>query len=342
MPTFQLAVPCPYCHERPISCYKPCWFIYGFLFFAQYGSRRLLGCEHCVHGKLASTTLTVLLAGWWCFPWGPIGTPLCLIHNLVVLFSESRLGVKELREDMQKAGVHLDDVLLDKRGRVRGQQDRLEQVYTVLADAMYADGKVLRSELDCARGILEGVTTAFLPVSDKELLDQIRSRRRRTIECRGAELDWRIMLLRCAADVVEADGEIAEQEVEYIVGLADRLAIPHHIVEAILSRFYGHSSGEPRHAKEREYDRELETARQVLGVTETVSLAQLKTRYRQLCLEHHPDRHVGERDKKMAEAEFKKVSAAYQLLLTGLHEAVPASWDINWRPVTWQSTPHVG
>ena len=53
----------------------------------------------------------------------------------------------------------------------------------------------------------------------------------------------------------------------------------------------------------------IEHALAILGFTEgSITLADIKTAYRKLALKHHPD-------KGGDEAEFKKIAAAYELLV---------------------------
>ena len=51
----------------------------------------------------------------------------------------------------------------------------------------------------------------------------------------------------------------------------------------------------------------------LLGVTKTSSVQEIKNAYRKKALEWHPDRHQGE-DKEEAERKFKEINEAYQIL----------------------------
>ena len=46
----------------------------------------------------------------------------------------------------------------------------------------------------------------------------------------------------------------------------------------------------------------------ILGIPETADSASIKSAYRRLSLQHHPDRHGGNAEK------FKEVSSAYEIL----------------------------
>src|SRR5271166_6441892 len=49
----------------------------------------------------------------------------------------------------------------------------------------------------------------------------------------------------------------------------------------------------------------------LLGVARNATEAEIKSAYRKLAMQHHPDRNPGNKD---AEAKFKKIGAAYEVL----------------------------
>jgi len=53
---------------------------------------------------------------------------------------------------------------------------------------------------------------------------------------------------------------------------------------------------------------------ETLGVDRNVSEDELKKAYRKLARQHHPDLHVGDQQKKSAEAKFKEINEAYETL----------------------------
>ena len=54
---------------------------------------------------------------------------------------------------------------------------------------------------------------------------------------------------------------------------------------------------------------------QVLGVTETASMDEVKKAYRKLSRMYHPDANVNNPNKDQAEAKFKEIQAAYQQIV---------------------------
>jgi hypothetical protein len=74
-------VTCPHCSTGKVETIRKVWFLYGFLIFARYGSKTLIGCETCVKNAVWKNFAVCLLGGWWCFPWG-LATPVVLAQNL--------------------------------------------------------------------------------------------------------------------------------------------------------------------------------------------------------------------------------------------------------------------
>ncbi len=60
--------------------------------------------------------------------------------------------------------------------------------------------------------------------------------------------------------------------------------------------------------------KQIDEARKLLGLDETVTLEEIKDTYRQLSLKYHPDRLQG-KEKKQAEEMMKKINHAKDVLL---------------------------
>jgi DnaJ-class molecular chaperone len=59
---------------------------------------------------------------------------------------------------------------------------------------------------------------------------------------------------------------------------------------------------------------QIDGARKILGLDEDASLDEIKEAYRNLSLTYHPDR-CKEKDKKLCEEKFKRISHAKELIL---------------------------
>ncbi len=56
-------------------------------------------------------------------------------------------------------------------------------------------------------------------------------------------------------------------------------------------------------------------SRKILGLGETATISEIKKAYKKLVLNYHPDR-CGDKDKKKCEDMFKKITLAYDTLMT--------------------------
>jgi DnaJ-class molecular chaperone len=61
--------------------------------------------------------------------------------------------------------------------------------------------------------------------------------------------------------------------------------------------------------------RDIDEARNILGLVKTASLAEIKGAYRTLSLKYHPDK-CSDGDKKICEDMFKKVNKANRILMS--------------------------
>ncbi|MEO6788943.1 MAG: J domain-containing protein [Chthoniobacteraceae bacterium] len=60
----------------------------------------------------------------------------------------------------------------------------------------------------------------------------------------------------------------------------------------------------------------------VLGVLETATAAEIKVRYRFLSQAYHPDKFASDAHRQIAEHEFKRINAAYQVLSNPIQRAL--------------------
>ncbi|MDP8233822.1 MAG: J domain-containing protein [Candidatus Saelkia tenebricola] len=61
--------------------------------------------------------------------------------------------------------------------------------------------------------------------------------------------------------------------------------------------------------------KQIDQARKVLGLSQTVTLEEIKSKYRELALKYHPDRCKGKK-KKECEEMFKKITHANDVLMS--------------------------
>ena len=110
------------------------------------------------------------------------------------------------------------------------------------------------------------------------------------------EYSERLQLLNFLCMIAEADGSVDETEVVALKEIAAWMQMPESEIDTLL-----HLKGDT-----------LEDAYKVLGVSPDATEWEIKTAYRKLVLQHHPDRvaKLGEDVRQAAEKKFKEISAA--------------------------------
>jgi DnaJ like chaperone protein len=110
----------------------------------------------------------------------------------------------------------------------------------------------------------------------------------------------RLQLLHFLFNLAQADGIVVTKEVHSIHTIANYLGISNIDFERIKAMFYNDSS----HAYE------------VLGVSKSAAVAEIKKAYRNLVKKYHPDKviHLGEEHQRGAEEKFKQIQKAYELI----------------------------
>lgn len=127
----------------------------------------------------------------------------------------------------------------------------------------------------------------------------------------GFGFQERFIALQVLARVAEADGRLGAAEVAFIEQVAAYLGL-HPFVSAF-SRDFGqrrpHSAPPPIRSA-------VDDALAALGLPPGATAAEIKSAWRRLSLEHHPDRvaHLGTEFAQLAEERMRKINQAYTLL----------------------------
>jgi len=74
--------------------------------------------------------------------------------------------------------------------------------------------------------------------------------------------------------------------------------------------------------------KDIDRARKILDLEETASMQQIKSKYRELLLKYHPDKHNNSPRKKMYEEKIKDINNSYEILI-GYCVKYPISFDIG-------------
>ena len=178
------------------------------------------------------------------------------------------------------------------------------------AHIIQADGKIMHSEMECMRQFLRQNFGEGSVAQGEQIIRKLFDYRKQK-----GESDWqqqisacckqiarvlnqgqRLVLLQYLVAIAQADGSVAQAELDSLHQLASNLRLNPDEVDQMLGM--GKDS--------------LEDAYKVLGITPDATDDEVKKAYRKMALKHHPDKvaTLGEDVKKAAEQKFKDISAA--------------------------------
>lgn len=173
-----------------------------------------------------------------------------------------------------------------------------------------ADGRIMHSEMEFVRQFLRANFGEIAVDQGDQILRRLfesakqqgdeRFKRQIQDSCLqvsfNMEYSERLQLLNFLCMIAEADGSVDETEVVALKEIAAWMQMPESEIDTLL-----HLKGDT-----------LEDAYKVLGVSPDATEWEIKTAYRKLVLQHHPDRvaKLGEDVRLAAEKKFKEISAA--------------------------------
>ncbi|MEO7665590.1 MAG: TerB family tellurite resistance protein [Dehalococcoidia bacterium] len=313
----EYAVRCPYCRSTNVTEARHLWVVRGLLVGLRYGSVTVLGCHVCVRKEAKRIAGDNLLLGWWSFL-SFFVTPTILLQNAFALFLPA--SESTVRTAFQAGGIDPDDVAIGRRGLTGEQEQMLDLAYLVLNRATVADGHISSIELQSAAHLIGQISTGR--VSSEEatqgILLAIASHRTPS----DFRKEFRISLLEMAWIVAKADGEVAEAERAHLFRLASFLGLHPADVERLLRGAEAPPTPKSRPSSESPLSR----ACAALGVPEPPDLSAVKSAYRQLMLQFHPDRAgLDAHLRKAFEERAKAINWAYDIALVALGAREPQS-----------------
>ncbi|MHB1226618.1 MAG: DnaJ domain-containing protein [Desulfurivibrionaceae bacterium] len=122
----------------------------------------------------------------------------------------------------------------------------------------------------------------------------------------------RLILVELIYQVLYTNEQVSSQELAMVQTIADFLGIAAHDHHAIRSKYVGPGHGRTfpgQGRSERQYY-------EILGLEPGATPEQIKSAYRKLSMQYHPDKvaHLGEEFRRVAEEKMKELNEAYQHL----------------------------
>jgi len=199
-----------------------------------------------------------------------------------------------------------------QRQTYEGQRNSF--LFSLLVLAAYiirADGKVMHSEMELLRNFLRQNFGQQAVAQGEDIVKKLferqkqegtayRSTIRQACQQIAMNMDYsqRLQLVSFLVMIAQADGNMAQTEIQALREVAAALGIAADDVESMLNL---------RSSKD-----DLEAAYKVLGISPSATDDEVKAAYRQMALKHHPDRvaKLGDDVRKAAEKKFQEINDA--------------------------------
>ncbi|SDX20831.1 co-chaperone DjlA [Marinobacter mobilis] len=233
------------------------------------------------------------------------------------------------------AGVLITQYLRNRlRARLTDLQSAfIEPMFSVMGALCKADGVVTRDEIQVA----ETFFARFRLSEQQQAMAKAAFNRGKSADF---DLDAEVarflrisngqhlllqLFLQVQVSAVAADGVVHPQEHAMLVRVARGLGLPEAQVEQLEAMLRGaHGSGHAGTSRASS-GQQLDDAYKVLGVSPSVSDAELKKAYRKLMSENHPDKLAGrgmpESMRELAEEKTREITHAYDIVTEARKQA---------------------
>ena len=209
------------------------------------------------------------------------------------------------------------DPIREETPDIKQQRSRNNFLFSLMvlsAHMIQADGKIMHSEMEFMRRFLQRTFGEDAKVQGNDILLRLFEYRKQQGEaswrdqikraCQEISMAMpeaeRIQLVTFLAEIAKADGSVATTEVAALRELIAHLGLAPNLAEQLLS--LGGTT--------------LEEAYRVLGLTPDATDAEVRSAYRKLVVEHHPDRvaHLGDDVKEAATKKLQQITEAKELI----------------------------
>ena len=135
----------------------------------------------------------------------------------------------------------------------------------------------------------------------------MRSATTDTIDGQRFPQEDRLVLLRTAVEIAAANGQVSSSERLALLDLADDLGVPRPTLDVLIGLVI-EGLGQDRESSQ------LAEAYTTLGVQRGASIGEIRSAYRRLMKEHHPDK-AAPSARKQATEKAAEINAAYNALI---------------------------
>ncbi len=227
-----------------------------------------------------------------------------LLLVLLIYFWLVRPLIRRMVGGLSGGGVHIG-------GRPQRGGREFQAIYIVANEIAHADDKETSQELNAVVNVVRAVMGNPGIPAEVIINDYRRYGNKpwKPEDASGLSMQFRQLLLEVAIGVAVSDLKITQSERKVISHIAATLGFDPARVKLIIDEYEAKIS---RHAPQRTRSA-LEFAYNKLGLRPGATPREIKKRYQQLAMKHHPDRAKPE-ERSVATENFKEIGDAYRIL----------------------------
>ena len=220
----------------------------------------------------------------------------------------AKIAAQKNRDQYQGSGrqTSYEDFIRQQFGQAQGSRSQFSSALLILsAEVMKADGKILKSELDFVKQFLvQQFGREYAPQYLQELKTYLNQATNLEQTCYNFRSyippQQKQILIQYLFGIAQSDGNISNSELNVIQRIAGLLGLRQYEFEQLKAMFWKDSSD----------------AYKTLGLDKSATDSDIKSAYRRLAREHHPDKvaSMGDQYQKAAKEKFQKIQEAYEMI----------------------------